>query len=124
ATVAAVENGEDPSPALDLTVATIAVTADAANSADAEADTGGAPVRGPSQQPAVLVAPGDAGATTLRAAPLFSGAAVRRDMIKLLVEGEAGFGTGGVFAGGAGAGIRLGDFVELTARARVLPFDE
>ena len=80
-------------------------------------------MHGTSLHPAVLVAPDGAGATTLHATPLFSAPAVRRDMIKLVVAGEAGVGDDGVFTGGVGAGIRLGDFVELTARARVLPFD-
>ena len=51
AAVAAVADGKDPTPALNVAVAAASVTADAAASADADADTGGAPVRSPRDRP-------------------------------------------------------------------------
>jgi len=123
AAAAAVANGDDPTPALELGAATAAVTEKAAESADADADTHGAPVRSLAANPAVLVTTeGPAG--TLAATPLFTGAARRRDVIKFVFAGEAGLTTDGFGTGGVGAGLRLGDFVELTARLRLLPFDD
>jgi hypothetical protein len=124
ATAGAIANGDDPTPGLQLGAAVASVTADAAGSADAGADTGGAPVLGPSHHPAVLVAGGGATAGTLRTTPLFTGEAVRRDMIKFLVAGEGGVTSDSTFAGALGVGLRLSDFVELSARARVVTFDE
>jgi hypothetical protein len=122
-TAAAVANGDDPTPAMDLGVATAAVTADAAKSADAGADTGGAPVKSPADYPAVLVtSEGPTGAVV--ATPLFTGAARRRDAVKLVLAGEAGLTSDGLGTGAAGVGLRLRDFVELTARVRALPYDD
>jgi hypothetical protein len=123
AAVAAATDGEDPTPALALAVDTAALTAHAAETADAEADTGGAPVRSPAGRPAVLVATeGPAG--TLVATPLFTGAARRRDAVKAVLAGEAGVTVDGLGTGAAGVGLRLGDFVELTARLRALPYGD
>jgi len=123
AAVGAAANGDDPTPALDLAVGTAALTAHAAETADAEADTGGAPVRSPEGRPGVIVST-DGPAGTLAATPLFTGAARRRDQIKLLVSGEAGLTTDGVGTGAAGVGVRVSDFVELSARLRALPYDD
>jgi hypothetical protein len=95
------------------------IASDAAASADAEADTGGARVRAAGERPAVLLTPDEPGAT-VRATPLFSARARRRDAIKLVLEGEAGVTADGAFTGAAGLGARLGDFLELTARVRSL----
>ena len=123
AAVAAVADGKDPTPALNVAVAVGSVTVDAAASADADADTGGAPVRSPKGSPAVLVtADGTGGA--LGVTPLFSGAARRRESIKLVFAGEAGFVDAGGVTGSAGIGLRAGDFVELSARVRALRFDD
>ena len=123
AAVGAAANGDDPTPALDLAFGTAALTAHAAETADAEADTGGAPVRSPEGRPGVLVTT-DGPAGTLAATPLFTGAARRRDQIKLVLSGEAGVTTDGVGTGGAGVGVRISDFVELGARLRALPYDD
>jgi len=123
AAVGAVANGDDPTPAVDLAVGTAALTAHAAETADAEADTGGAPVRSPQGRPGVLVA-ADGPAGTIAATPLFTGAARRRDQIKLLLSGEAGVTTDGVGTAAAGVGVRVSDFVELSARLRALPYDD
>jgi hypothetical protein len=123
AAAAAVANGDDPTPALELGAGTAALASHAAETADAGADTGGAPVRSPADRPAVLVA-AEGPAGTLAAAPLFTGAARRRDQIKLILAGEGGVTTDGFGTGGAGIGFRAGDFVELTARVRVLPYDD
>jgi hypothetical protein len=123
AAVAAAANGDDPTPALELGAATAAVTAHAASTADAEADTGGAPVKSLANRPGVLIS-ADGPAGTIAATPLFTGAARRRDQIKLVLAGDAGLTTDAIGTGAAGAGIRLGDFVELTARLRLLPYDD
>jgi hypothetical protein len=123
AAVAAVADGDDPTPALELGGTTAALTAHAAETADAGADTGGAPVRSPADRPAVLVA-ADGPAGTIAATPLFTGAARRREAIKLVLAGEAGVTTDGIGTGGASVGLRFGDFVELTARLRALPYDD
>ena len=121
--VAAVADGKDPTPAIDLGVTAAAVTADAAASADAEADTGGAPVRSLRESPAVLVTADDSGGA-LGVTPLFSRAARRRESFKLVFAGEAGLTGEGGMTGAVGFGFRAGDFVELSARLRVLPFDD
>jgi hypothetical protein len=123
AATAAIANGDDPTPAINLGAATAAVTAHAAETADAEADTGGAPIRSPADRPAVLV-PADGPAGTLAATPLFTGAARRRDQIKLIVAGEAGVTTDEIGTGSVGAGVRVGDFFELTGRLRTLQYDD
>src|SRR4029079_16591710 len=86
---AAVATGDDPTPALDLAAGTAAVTAHAASTADADADTGGAPVSSPADGRGLLVA-AEAAAGTLAATPLFAGAARRRDAVKLVLAGEGG----------------------------------
>lgn len=123
AAATAVVDGKDPTPAIDLGVTAAAMTADAAASADAEADTGGVPVRTLSESPAVLVTADGTGGV-LAATPLFSGAARRRESFKLVFSGEAGLTGEGGMTGSAGFGFRAGDFVELSARLRALPFDE
>jgi len=123
AATAAVADGDDPTPALDLAAGTAALTAGAASTADAGADTGGAPIKSPAERPAVLVA-SEGPAGTLAATPLFTGAARRRDALKLVLAGEGGVTSDGIGTGGAGVGIRAGDFVELTARLRLLPYDD
>jgi hypothetical protein len=121
--VAAAADGKDPTPAIELGAATAALTADAAASADAGADTHGAPVYSPKDRPAVLVtAAGTAG--TLAATPLFTEAARRREACKLILAAEAGGDGNGGLTGSAGAGFRFGDFLELTARLRALSFDD
>jgi hypothetical protein len=120
--VGAAASGDDPTPAMELGAATAAVTEDIAKKADAGADTGGAPVTSPADFPAVLVgSEGPAGAVA--ATPLFTGSARRRDEIKFVFAGEAGLTDEGIGTGSAGLGLRLADFVELTARLRVLPYD-
>ena len=116
--VAAAADGKDPTPSIELGAAVGSLTAEAAASADADAETGGAPVRPIQNRPSVLVT-ADGTAT-----PLFSGAARRRDKIKLVLAGEAGMTSDGAWTGAAGAGIRISDFVELTARVRALPFND
>jgi len=118
-TVAAVADGDDPSPSIDLGVGVASVVSDAAANADARASAGGAPLRATGARPAVLLAP-DEPSATVRVTPLFSARARRRDAFKLVLEGEAGVTTEGAFTGAAGIGARLGDFLELTARARSL----
>ena len=72
----------------------------------------------------MLVAPDDAAAADLGATPLFSPSARRRDVVKLLLEGEAGVNSAAnAYTARAGAGLRLCDFVELTARASPQPFN-
>jgi hypothetical protein len=56
------------------------------------------------------------------ATPLFTGAARRRDTLKLVLAGEAGVTSEGGRTGAAGAGVRLGDFIEVTARVRALGY--
>ena len=89
AAVAAVADGKDPTPALDVAIAAASVTAEAAASADADADTGGAPVHSLRESPAVLVTADGTGGV-LGVTPLFSGAARRRESIKFVFAGEAG----------------------------------
>ena len=120
---AAIADGKDPTPAIDLGVAAVAVTADAAESADVEADTGGAPVHPLDNSPAVLVTADGTGGV-LAATPLFSGAARRREAFKFVFAGEAGLTGDGGMTGSAGLGFRAGDLVELSARLRAIPFDE
>lgn len=123
AATAAVADGDDPTPALQLGAATAAATAHAVETADAGADTGGAPVRRLADRPAVLVtAEGPAG--TVAATPLFTGAARRRDAVKLVLAGEAGVTNDGMGTGAVGAGLRVADFIELTARVRALRYDD
>jgi hypothetical protein len=70
----------------------------------------------------VLVsADGSGGA--LGVTPLFSGAARRREAFKFVFAGEAGLTGDGGLTGSVGLGFRAGDFVELSARLRALPFD-
>ena len=122
AAVAAVADGKDPTPGLNVVIATAAVTEKAAASADADADTGRAPVHSLRESPAVLVsADGSGGA--LGVTPLFSGAARRREAVKFVFAGEAGSTGDGGLTGSVGLGFRAGDFVELSARLRALPFD-
>ena len=123
AAAAAVADGKDPTPALDLAIGTAALTSHAAETADAGADTGGAPVKSPAGRPAVLVAT-DGPEGTLEATPLFTGSARRRDEVKFVLTAEAGLTMDALGTGAAGAGLRLSDFVELSARVRVLPYDD
>jgi hypothetical protein len=121
-TVAAVADGDDPTPALALGVGVDKVTRQAI---DPDAGPGGAPVRPPgNEEPGVLVsADGTAGALAVR--PLFSPEARRRDSFKLIVAGDGGLsGDGSTLTASAGVGLRLGDFVELTVRMRALAFDD
>jgi hypothetical protein len=122
AAAVAVADGKDPTPAINLGVAVAAMTADAAESADAEAGTGGAPVRSLGESPAVLVV-ADGSGSGFGVTPLFSGAARRRETFKFVFTGEAGLTGEGGMTGSAGLGFRAGDFVELSARLRALPFD-
>ena len=120
AAAAAIADGKDPTPAINLGATVAAVTADAAASADAEAGTGGAPVRLSRDVPAVLVTADGTGGE-LGVTPLFSGAARRRESFKLVFAGEGGVTGSGGLTGSAGVGFRAGDFVELSARIRALP---
>lgn len=120
-TVAAVADGKDPTPAINLGVTTAELTAAAMDSADAAAGTGDAPRR--RDLPPMLVSAGET-SDTLAATPLFSEAARRRETIKLLVAVEGGITSEGAGTGALGLGIRLGDYVELSARARALPYDD
>jgi len=120
---AAIADGKDPTPALHVGVTAAAMTADAAASADAEADTGGAPVRSLRESPAVLVTADDSGGA-LGVTPLFSAEARRRESFKLVFAGEAGVTGEGGMTGAVGFGFRAGDFVELSARLRALPFED
>jgi len=120
---AAVADGKDPTPAIDLGVTAAAMTADAAAGADAEADTGAAPVRSLRESPAVLVT-ADGSGGTLGVTPLFSAEARRRESFKLVFAGEAGLTGEGGMTGAVGFGFRAGDFVELSARLRALPFHD
>lgn len=122
-TASAIVDGEDPTPSLVLG-AEVATAADAAvESADSEANPGYAPERMPDDRVAALLA---AGPSHGRGAlvPLFSDRARRRDDLKLVLSGEGGITGTGTFTGGLGLGLRLFDFVELTARVRALPFAE
>jgi hypothetical protein len=120
----AIANGDDPTPSAALAVEVASGVQEAAASADAQADESarGAWVRAANRRPSVLI---DAGAEDERAAtPLFTARAQRRDVVKLVLAGEAGMTSGSTVTGGAGVGLRLLDFVELTARTRTLAFDE
>lgn len=136
---AAISDGDDPTPGLDLAVGMAQIASDAAAHADDGAETGGAPVHLPNQRAAVLIAAAaatdgsrvdkEAGPTGdpaagLVATPLFTQSARRRDYFKWLLAADAGITSEGTFTGGVTAGFRLNDFVEIAGRARLLWLDE
>lgn len=123
-TAAAIADGDDPTPSVALGVEVAAGVQEAAASADAEADSSASEawVRAANRRPCVLVEGGPEAARG--ATPLFTARARRRDIVKLVLSGEAGTTSDSTFTGGAGVGLRFHDFVELTARTRALAFDE
>ena len=70
----------------------------------------------------LVTADGSGGA--LGVTPLFSGAARRRESIQARVRRRGRLADAGGVTGSAGIGLRAGDFVELSARVRALPFDD
>jgi hypothetical protein len=72
----------------------------------------------PQPHVAMLLPPEAAAPTDGR--PLFSARARRRALIKLVVSGDVGLSQAGSGTGGGGLGLRLFDFVDVTARLRAV----
>jgi hypothetical protein len=112
--VATAKSGVDPTPVLDVGVRTGLSAAESRQEEDLapQFDDDG-------QHHGFLIDPASAD-ETLAASPLFTPGAQRRDVAKLLLSVDSAWDGHAGITGAAGLGVRLFDFVELGARARVL----